>query len=55
MEFQILREAGEELITSAQIVYVNFDKQTQSSRPIPEGIRRHIESFEGIIPPQQGE
>ncbi len=51
MEFQILREASEELITSAQIVYVNFDKQTQSSRPIPESIRRRIEAFEGNLPP----
>lgn len=51
MEFQILREASEELITSAQIVYVNFDKQTQSSRPIPESIRRGIEIFEGNLPP----
>jgi acyl-CoA thioester hydrolase len=55
MEFEIRREAGEELIASAQIIYANFDKQSRSSRPIPETIRRRIESFEGITPPLQGQ
>lgn len=54
MEFQIVQEATEELITSAQIVYVNFDKQTQASRPVPESIRRRIEQFEGTaFPPPE--
>jgi len=54
MEFQILRDATEELITSVQIVYVNFDKQTQAARPIPESIRRRIEQFEGTaFPPPE--
>ena len=54
MEFQIVQGATEELITSAQIVYVNFDKHTQASRPIPESIRRRIEQFEGTtFPPPE--
>jgi acyl-CoA thioester hydrolase len=51
MEFEISREQGGEPIASVHIVYVNFDKATQSSRPIPEGIRRQIETFEGITFP----
>ena len=54
MEFQIVQGATEELITSAQIVYVNFDKHTQASRPVPESIRRRIEQFEGTtFPPPE--
>ena len=46
MEFRIVREAGGDLVTGAEIVYVNFDTATQSSRPVPEEIRRRIEAFE---------
>lgn len=51
MEFQIVREATEELVTRAQIVYVNFDTHSQSSRPVPESIRRQIQQLEGTLPP----
>ncbi len=47
VDFEITREAGGELVASAQIVYVNFDKAAQASRPVPESIRRRIEAFEG--------
>jgi acyl-CoA thioester hydrolase len=47
VDFEITREAGGELVASAQIVYVNFDKAAQASRPIPENVRRRIEAFEG--------
>lgn len=47
VDFEITRETGGEVVASAQIVYVNFDKATQASRPVPEGIRRRIEAFEG--------
>lgn len=47
MEFEIAREHSDEPVASAQIVYVNFDRATQSSRPVPESIRRRIETFEG--------
>ncbi len=48
MDFAITRAANDELVTSIQIVYVNFDKAAQTSRPVPENIRRRIEVFEGI-------
>jgi len=47
VDFEITRDAGGELVASAQIVYVNFDKAAQASRPVPESIRRRIEAFEG--------
>jgi acyl-CoA thioesterase FadM len=46
MEFRIVREEGGDLVTGAEIVYVNFDTATQSSRPVPEEIRRRVEAFE---------
>lgn len=49
MEFQIVRETTEELVTRVQIIYVNFDKQSQSSRPVPESIRRQIQQFERTL------
>ncbi len=48
MAFEIVREESGELVTSARIVYVNFDKDAQSSRPVPESIRQRIEAFEGV-------
>ena len=51
MDFQIARMQGLERVAKAQIVYVNFDKASQSSRPVPENIRRHIEKFEGVSYP----
>jgi acyl-CoA thioester hydrolase len=51
MEFHIVREASPELVARVQIAYVNFDKHTQSSRPVPESIRRLIEQVEGPLPP----
>lgn len=47
VDFEIVRQSGGELLTSARVVYVNFDKATQSSRPVPGEIRRRIEAFEG--------
>lgn len=44
----IARQASGELVTGAQIVYVNFDKATQSVRPVPEEIRRRIEALDGV-------
>jgi acyl-CoA thioester hydrolase len=51
MAFEIVLEESRELIASAQIVYVNFDKSSQSSRPVPESIRRLIEAFEATAFP----
>jgi acyl-CoA thioester hydrolase len=51
MEFQFARAPGDEQVAWAQIVYVNFDKATQSSRPVPENVRRHIETYEGTTYP----
>jgi acyl-CoA thioesterase FadM len=51
MTFEIVREEGGDVLTSARIVYVNFDKITQSARPVPESIRRRIEAFEGVAFP----
>ena len=47
MDFEIVGEENGEPVASAQIVYVNFDKATQGSRPVPDAIRRRIEAFEG--------
>lgn len=49
MEFEIVREQGGEPVTRGEVVYVNFDRTTRSSRPVPESIRRKIEAFEGTI------
>ena len=51
MDFEIVREEDGEQVTSAQIIYVNFDKTTQGSRPVPDAIRRRIEAFEGTVFP----
>ena len=51
MEFETVRDTDGEPIVSAQIIYVNFDKASQSSRHIPDTIRRCIELFEGTIFP----
>jgi acyl-CoA thioester hydrolase len=51
MDYEIARVQGAEPIASAQIVYVNFDIATQTSRPIPQSIRQRIESFEGAAYP----
>ncbi len=51
MEFQFVRTPGDERVARAQIVYVNFDNATQSSHPVPESIRRRIETFEGTTYP----
>ena len=52
MEFQITRDSNGELVAGVQVVYVNFDKATTGSRPVPESIRRRIEEFEGLrFPP----
>ncbi len=52
MVFQIIREKDTEPVCRAEIVYVNFDRATQSSRPVPESIRLRIEEFEGTrFPP----
>lgn len=47
MDFAITRAANDELVTSIQIVYVNFDTAAQASRLVPESVRRRIEAFEG--------
>jgi acyl-CoA thioester hydrolase len=51
MDFEIVREHGGEVVARAQIVYVNFDKATEESRPVPQSIRRRIEAFEGTAFP----
>jgi len=51
MEFEIARKRDDEPLANAQIAYVNIDKTNQSPRPVPESIRRGIESFEGITDP----
>ena len=52
MEFEVTREENGDAMAAVQIVYVNFDKATQASRPVPDSIRRGIETFEGIpFPP----
>ena len=47
MKFEIVREADGDLLASVEVSYVNFDKQTHSSRPVPEAVRRRVEAFEG--------
>jgi acyl-CoA thioester hydrolase len=54
MDFEIARNAHRELIAAIQVVYVNYDKATQSSRPVPAEIRRRIEAFEGVSFPPPG-
>lgn len=51
MEYEITREPDAERVAGGQIVYVNLDKATQSSRPVPESIRGSIEAFEGTAYP----
>ncbi len=51
MDFEVVREEGGEQVASAQIIYVNFDKTTQGSRPVPDSVRRKIEAFEGTVFP----
>jgi acyl-CoA thioester hydrolase len=54
MHFDITHAANGELVTGVQIVYVNFDKSTQSSRPVPPEIRSRIEAFEDVaFPPPE--
>lgn len=52
MEFEIGREGNGEAVASVQIVYVNFNKANQTSRPVPDSIRRRVEAFEGTAFPR---
>lgn len=47
MAYEIHREGSPDTVAAVEIVYVNFDKQSQAARPIPEAIRKAIEAFEG--------
>jgi acyl-CoA thioester hydrolase len=46
MEYEIVRDPSLERVASLEVVYVNFDRLTRSSRPVPDAIRRSIEAFE---------
>lgn len=48
MQFEIYRQATEELVLAAETVYVNYDTSTRKSRPIPDYLRQRIADFEGI-------
>lgn len=52
MEFEIGREENGEAVASVRIVYVNFNKANQTSRPVPDSIRRRVEAFEGTAFPR---
>lgn len=52
MEFEIGREENGEAVASVRIVYVNFNKANQASRPVPDSIRRRVEAFEGTAFPR---
>ncbi len=46
MHAQISRLDNEQPVHRAEIIYVNYDKITEKSRPIPDDIRRIITRFE---------
>lgn len=54
MEFGIVREQTGEAVANVQIVYVNFNDASQTSRLVPDTIRRGIEVFEGKTFPSTG-
>ncbi|OIK06633.1 hypothetical protein BIV60_27315 [Bacillus sp. MUM 116] len=46
MEYKITREREEDPILIAEIIYVSYNPETKSSKPIPEFVRNRIEDFE---------
>ena len=50
---EIYRACSDEPLTRAEVVYVNYDDATRTSRPVPDGLRRLMDTFEAtgeIIP-----
>lgn len=47
MNFLITRDGEEEPLLNAEIIYVSYNVHKNSSQPIPDFIRKKIESFEG--------
>lgn len=52
MDSEIYRAGSEELLFNAEVIYVNYDSDLAVSRPVPDALRKIIETFEntGEIP-----
>ena len=46
LNLEIYPEGGDRLLTSIETVYVGYDAETESSRPVPDAIRRLVTHFE---------
>ena len=46
LNLEIYPEGGDRLLTSIETVYVGYDAATESSRPVPDAIRKLVTHFE---------
>ena len=46
LNLEIYPESGDRLLTSIETVYVGYDAATESSRPVPDAIRKLVTHFE---------
>ena len=46
LNLEIYPEGGDRLLTSIETVYVGYDAATESSRPVPDAIRKLVSHFE---------
>jgi YbgC/YbaW family acyl-CoA thioester hydrolase len=48
--FEIYREAEEQLIVTAELVYVNADPGTMKPQPLPAEVRERVQRYERVAP-----
>ena len=46
METEIYVQGSERLLTTSQVIYVSYDSSSETTRPVPQGIRELITHFE---------
>lgn len=49
MSFKITKEAEEEVILLAEVIYVSYHPKSKASRPVPEFIRERMERYENVF------
>ena len=56
MDSEIFRHGSDELLTRAEMVYVDYDSSRRAARPVPDDVRRLINHFEetGEVLPLEG-
>jgi len=47
-EARIVREETGETVVTAEIIYVNYNPGLGKAQPIPKGVRKKIEAYEGM-------